>query len=403
MTVQRADRTLSNTSDANLRRFKRYRIELPVRLKSKAGHKLLLTANISRSGVFIRSDSPPPQRQLVQLTVDLGAQGLLNLVGMVVHVFPLGDPHPDAPGMGVEFFAMSKDDKTLWDRFCLEQGRQQPGDPPLLQPVVQGELTGDLPLVPALPDPASQARARQPLPASVAAQGASPLKPVMPEKPRRAVRKSKLVTLQVSPHLRRKSRRFAAVFAAQLRDKKQLDEFLTRDISIGGTFLRSKTLLPIDSQIELVLIHPESREEFEIVATVVHISKGGTQARGMGVRFAPLSERAQAEFERFVMSGVRALQAPPVDEEEIVLLEDIVDFDAKSPRAHTNIARIYVEQLRDPLAAIDELHKALDASPEYIPAHRLLQLAYALCGEQDKAYEHIQRVMQLRGGQGIDE
>lgn len=418
---------LDQAGAKNLRRFARFNVALPVLLKSKSGHKHLISANISRTGLFIRSDKPPAERQLIQLSVDLGDQGVLDVVGMVVHCFAPGDPHPEAPGMGVEYFAMSKAAKKTWDRFCLDQDRAlqnqeacgngnghdtKSSEPPVVPafPVRLPALAQTLPELTPLPGTVdvSQAQATPQLTVQVQTPEAENVHPqfqkpaaiakaTSPAAPKSAPR---LVTLQVEPHQRRNSQRFAAVFSARLSDQKQFHEFLTRDISLGGTFLRSETLVPEGSRLELVLIHPATMGEFEIVATVVRLSQGGAKSvRGMGVSFAPLSERAQADFERFVASGI-ASQAGPShdpDSEEIVLLEDILEFDAGTPRAHTNIARIFIEQLKDPVGAIVELKKALEAQQDYLPAHRLLQLAYALEGDTDKAYEHIQAVVRLRG------
>ena len=72
--------------------------------------------NISRSGVFIRSDDPLPVGTPVDLKFSVIAPDFETIegIGEVVRVTPPGGPHP--AGMGVVFRQLSEYSKTLLDR-----------------------------------------------------------------------------------------------------------------------------------------------------------------------------------------------------------------------------------------------------------------------------------------------
>lgn len=53
------------------RRFPRYRITLPVRLKYKRSTSEMLTSEVSRHGIFVRTDDPSPMRQLIQPALEV--------------------------------------------------------------------------------------------------------------------------------------------------------------------------------------------------------------------------------------------------------------------------------------------------------------------------------------------
>jgi Tfp pilus assembly protein PilF len=48
-----------------------------------------------------------------------------------------------------------------------------------------------------------------------------------------------------------------------------------------------------------------------------------------------------------------------------------------------------LEQMEDAAAAVQALQRALECDPDYLEAHLLLRLAYALLGQRERALEHL--------------
>jgi len=359
---------------ANQRRFLRMDCALSVQIRSKSGAVEVLTANISRNGVYLRTDSPMAERQLVKLSFSMPDGTPLQVMGMVAHRFFPKDEHPAGPGMGVDFFALSKDDKKIWDRFCLEMeknsARLHIGEQ------LQAELS--LPGNGGFADPDEIF--------------------VLEEEIEPEVFASSIADNYVEP-VRRQHPRFAASFLVRLRDRERMLEYYTRDISIGGTFLRTDELKRDGDVIELILVHPETREEFSLESRVVRVITGPKPGdRGMGLEFLPLNADRKNELELFIERGVEVQQ----DSGEALAqhLEDLsraVELEADSPRAYAELGRVLLEDREDPGAAVSKLTKAIKLDPGCQSAHQHLALAYALLGQRDLALEHMRTARRLRG------
>jgi hypothetical protein len=74
----------------------------------------LLVTNVSRHGVFVEMESPPPERHLVRVTLKIPS-GPAVVTARVAHRRP---PTPGGPsGMGLHFFAVSVEVKERWDAY----------------------------------------------------------------------------------------------------------------------------------------------------------------------------------------------------------------------------------------------------------------------------------------------
>lgn len=90
------------------RRSDRYRAELQVDIVTRKGGRRVVTSDIGRHGIFLRTDDPPDERLLIQLRIHL-PDGWISVLGVVVRrVLPA--PGRNA-GAGVQFFALSPDAK----------------------------------------------------------------------------------------------------------------------------------------------------------------------------------------------------------------------------------------------------------------------------------------------------
>jgi type IV pilus assembly protein PilZ len=82
-------------------------------------------------------------------------------------------------------------------------------------------------------------------------------------------------------------------------DYKKLNSFFadyTKNISKGGTFIKTKKALPIGTRFLFRLTVPGRPKAFELNGEVVHASASGDEP-GMGIRFVWSQDRDRAAFE----------------------------------------------------------------------------------------------------------
>lgn len=85
-------------------------------------------------------------------------------------------------------------------------------------------------------------------------------------------------------------------------DYKKLNSFFadyTKNISKGGTFIKTKKSLPIGTRFVFKLSVPQREQPFELVGEVAW-SKADGDEPGMGIKFLYGSDTARGDFERTV-------------------------------------------------------------------------------------------------------
>jgi type IV pilus assembly protein PilZ len=85
-------------------------------------------------------------------------------------------------------------------------------------------------------------------------------------------------------------------------DYKKLNSFFadyTRNISNGGTFIKTRKTLPIGTRFLFRLTVPGRALPFELNGEVVHATASGDEP-GMGIRFVWAHDSERAAFERVV-------------------------------------------------------------------------------------------------------
>lgn len=85
-------------------------------------------------------------------------------------------------------------------------------------------------------------------------------------------------------------------------DYKKLNSFFadyTKNISKGGTFIRTKKTLPVGTRFLFRLTVPGRPGPFELNGEVVHASTTGDEP-GMGIRFVWTEDRDRVSFESVV-------------------------------------------------------------------------------------------------------
>jgi Tfp pilus assembly protein PilZ len=120
------------------RRHDRYRIQLPVELS--VGKKVSRgeTVDVSFGGLFVRTEDPPPVRQLVKLELRAPPKDeRLALMAMAVFVGP-PDPASGMSGVGLQLFGLDPEVRERWEAF-VKFVRTRPGtdagsEPPAAEP-----------------------------------------------------------------------------------------------------------------------------------------------------------------------------------------------------------------------------------------------------------------------------
>lgn len=85
-------------------------------------------------------------------------------------------------------------------------------------------------------------------------------------------------------------------------DYKKLNSFFadyTKNISKGGTFIKTKKPLPIGTRFLFKLTVPQRNEPFELLGEVVWATTDGEEP-GMGIRFVYQQDTQRTEFEGVV-------------------------------------------------------------------------------------------------------
>jgi len=242
------------------RRFRRYEVNIPVELVSRHGNIAMLTFDISRHGAFLQTDNPAPERQLVKLLFKLPGGAIVDVMGTVSFVAYPEDRCKQGPGMGVKFFSIPSEAKELWDKFCLSLENGVKIKAAQLKP---SEAPADE--IPALAEP--------------------------PEAP-----------------VRRLYPRIRTSFLVRLRDRERMRDFYTHDISTGGMFLKTPLLKEQGEDLDIVLIHPETKEEFPIEARVVRvINSMNREQKGMAVEFMDVSDDKKSRLCEFIETGANFL------------------------------------------------------------------------------------------------
>jgi len=97
-------------------------------------------------------------------------------------------------------------------------------------------------------------------------------------------------------------------------DYKKLNSFFadyTKNISKGGTFIKTQKPLPPGTRFLFRLIVPGRAEPFELSGEVVH-SDGDQGDAGMGIRFVWIDEGRRREFEAAVEALMTSSLGPVV-------------------------------------------------------------------------------------------
>ncbi len=234
------------------RRDKRYPYPLQVDLTWKRKTSRTTAKDVSFNGLFLPTPLAIELRQLVQVQTELPWDEFhLTAMAMVVHVARSESSNPESRGIGLQFFALGKEEAEAWHKF-VDQVRAV---------VSEADEEGWV--------------ARLRLPAKA--------------------------------HEKRAFGRFAAVLEVRTDSLGELVTMFTRDVSKGGMFLLTEHDLDVGDLLQLEIVHPETGDKFPVRAMVRRRVEQG-ELRGVGVQFVELHGSRREEFWRFVSDHLQVLE-----------------------------------------------------------------------------------------------
>ncbi len=272
---------------ANGRRYRRYRIGMPVELSIGKNKLFLKTADIGMSGVFVCTDARPKDGEFVRIAIDLPFGGdRVELLGRVTSVRNAGDA-ARSPGCGVAFYGNGPTERDAWHRFVREIERRHPEASE--KDVVLGSAEAEAVVARAAADPWPLERP-----------------PSLPR--RRSTAKADAVKTEPATSERRRYQRFEVLVEvkAYFESIEDLVSMHTRDLSRGGMFIATTTVTAEGARLLLRIVHPKTNDEFPIPCIVRRCTSQGDE-RGLAVEFQ-LDETGRNEFWTFI-GGVVVVRA----------------------------------------------------------------------------------------------
>ncbi|MHB8420847.1 MAG: PilZ domain-containing protein [Myxococcales bacterium] len=127
------DRALLAVAVMEMRRCERLPARLPIEVRSGGRRIQCFSRDVSRHGLFILTEAPPPERQLLALRVTLpDGAAPVDVVGSVAHRVTTDDSIRSGAqaGMGIGFFVLSGEAKARWDGYIDGVAAQAGGPAP---------------------------------------------------------------------------------------------------------------------------------------------------------------------------------------------------------------------------------------------------------------------------------
>jgi hypothetical protein len=219
----------------------------------------VVTSDVSRGGLQLLTDQPPPEKRLVQVRIVLAPDTTPTVLAAVtVRTNPPGEGR--RPGVAVQLYGNPAQVVAKWERFVATV-------------------------------PAQEGDRHSPVHAQ-----ATPL-PIEPT--------------------RRRFERVAAVFEVRTASVDDLLPFASRDVSKGGMFLTADSPRAVGDVIGVELVHPERDERFEVRCVVRRVVSEAALGVGMGVEFLDLDEDRRDALWEFINGAI-----PDLDDDALVMLDE---------------------------------------------------------------------------------
>jgi Tfp pilus assembly protein PilZ len=238
MICVRRDRALSHRDQ---RKDPRYPLRISATLIRGKEETLLVTDDVSRHGVFLRTIDPPKLRQLVKLVLQLPPnRELVTFHGMAVHVVAPGAAR--VPGVGVQFYSADLAQRAKWERF--------------IRGVAEGRIKQEKLAVKAEPAKTKQRPAQR-----------------------------------------------AAKIRLWVKSIEQLQQIFDENIAKGGLLLATDEPIPVGSAMHVVIMHPISKRSFDLEGVVRRaVERHGF--KGIAIELANMDQAERERFMDFTSSAV---------------------------------------------------------------------------------------------------
>jgi hypothetical protein len=138
------------------RRYVRHRVRIPVCARYDGLDRDLQTDDISYGGMFVATDAPAPVRELIRVElpgVRTASGAALRVCAVVAHVVEPGSPR--RPGMGLQLYGISREDRVAWVTFVDAEAAKVPDRAPAdSTPLIMDAIAtgGVMPQVRLVPD-----------------------------------------------------------------------------------------------------------------------------------------------------------------------------------------------------------------------------------------------------------
>jgi|GEM_PF-1152140 len=373
-------------NNSNKRKHERFGVRLIVEVKDRKGKHPLPTGDISRYGLYLITADPRPERQLIQMIIKFPHNGEeIDVMGQVMWCNRGGGQREEkTPGMGIKFFSMPDEPRRMWEEFVEllragkidvdsetaseaaeddEEAADQAGDVITIGDEELEEL-GDLDLEDIETDDnliEFEEESGEEI-GSKTGPGVIDLSGVADKYGLELPEIDEEVVEDLHNEERRIFPRKAATFMIRMADISQMREFYTRDISLGGLFLKTNMERKVGDKVNLVIVHPWSAEEFELPSEVkrIEIDVSGEQ-NGLGLQFAGMSDLLRDSLLVFIETG-------------FVVKRSSVDVPAES----------------DVIRQIEIIENGIRNNPIDESLHFKVGMLYTYISDWNKAREHLE-------------
>lgn len=299
-----------------------------------------VTADISRGGVFVKTDAPKSVRHLLRLKIVYDPSlDPLEVHGMVVHTTTPTDAAAtgESPGMGIEFIAFGGAPRERWESYVRSLVQSQSSQVTRTSgtwsagEVFGGQPTAAAPVnrspVPQRPSqmrvdqrPSQQIRLQSPQqqrPSQMQVQQQQQQQSGWPQQyqppPQQQQRPSQQFQLpQQPPHQQQADPRkkiVQVVFPIPVQSIDQLYEIYERELVAGKMFVCTPEQLIAGDRVALRIIHPVSRQQYDLYGKVER-THTDPQYPGLIVTLRPSTVARREKFRSFIEEGLPEEELP---------------------------------------------------------------------------------------------
>ncbi len=114
------------------RKFERFPARLEVEIRTRGRGQICPSLDVSRHGMFLTTPNPPHERQLLILRIPVpDDQPPIDVMASVVRRHASGGGSELPAGMGINFFALTEENKNRWEAFLAKLRGEVPRSPEL--------------------------------------------------------------------------------------------------------------------------------------------------------------------------------------------------------------------------------------------------------------------------------